>query len=393
MLHTTNRKRKDRFDFYQQFFIDQNIFTEPPKMRRPQFPKHDLYNVLGVSSDATLDEIKKAYRELCKKVHPDKAEGGNNTENNERFQKVQEAWEILRDEVLRKEYDQWRASGAKDGDRHEDRHESSNRRRRERRGQKEQSGRPGRDSARPKASQNGRSYSYPDDTYEPKPNRNRKPYYEEWSESNHRDGSKSYGPGPGSGSWHYGAPPYGSGGAPPPPPPPPRYDSWGPGYRPQSSGGPQQVRLEDRIIAMRIRVDLNQVSYELDNLYAEFAAFKDGFMSRFNPPEAEKNHWKVMFEEASDALAWMDEGYDSIHFRLEKVESGYPGPTADLPERLGKVQAHVTRMKYSLSAALIILGQMSEYMPYDAEQQLLKMLESRLYVFAWPEWTDTGGPK
>lgn len=144
---------------------------------------------------------------------------------------------------------------------------------------------------------------------------------------------------------------------------------------------------------MRIRVDLNQISYELDNLNAEFAAFKDGFMSRFNPPEAEKNHWKVMFEEASDALAWMDEGYDSIHFRLEKVESGYPDQTADLPERLGKVQAHVTRMKYSLSAALIILGQMSEYMPYDAEQQLLKMLESRLYVFAWPEWMDMGGPK
>ncbi|KAI1091302.1 DnaJ-domain-containing protein [Rostrohypoxylon terebratum] len=395
MLHTTNRKRKDRFDFYQQFHTDQNISTEPPKMVPPKFPNHDLYNVLGVSSDASLDEIKKAYRELCKKVHPDKAEGGNNTENNERFQRVQEAWEILRDEVLRNEYDQYRASGARDSDRNN----SNGRRHRERKERKERNGRSGKHhsrSAKPKA---GRTHSYQDDTYEPKPNRSRKPYYEDWSESDDRDGSKSYGSGPEPGSWHYGTPPpyYESAGPspPPPPPPPPRHDSYGPGYRPQSASGPRPVSLEDRIIVMRIRVDLNQVAHDLDNLQAEFAGLKDGFMSRFNPPDSEKARWKERFDDVMESITWQDNMYDFIHYRLERIESGYGSPTTDLPELLGILQAHVTRMKYSLMAAIIILGQINEYMPYEAQQQLLKMLQSKLNAMQYctdPAWASRREP-
>ncbi|KAI1462654.1 DnaJ-domain-containing protein [Annulohypoxylon moriforme] len=383
MLHTTNRKRKDRFDFYQEY-INQNISTESSKMVQPKFPKHDLYKTLGVESNASLDDIKKAYRELCKKVHPDKAEGGNTPENNEKFAQVQEAWEILRDEVLRREYNQYRANSAKDSSHRDDKDGDSGRRHRERRERKERSERSGkkhnpRGSARPKTD---RTHSNKEDTYEPKPNRSRKPYYEDWSESDHRDGSKSYGSGPQPGSWHYGAPPfYGSGGPPPPPPPPPpQYSPYDRQHRPHSARGPPQVKLEDRILAMRIRVDLNQSSRELDNLQADFKSFVQSFQAQFNFADAEKARWRQMFEDVSDAIEFLEDMYDAIHTRLESVETGFGRVmmTLDLPELMGILQAHITRVKYSLTAALIILGQLSGYLPYEAEQHLLHTLEGRL---------------
>ena len=59
----------------------------------------DLYTILGVKKDATLDEIKKAHRELAKKHHPDR--GGDEEE----FRQIQHAYEILSDPEKRDYYD------------------------------------------------------------------------------------------------------------------------------------------------------------------------------------------------------------------------------------------------------------------------------------------------
>lgn len=59
----------------------------------------DLYRRLGISRDASPDDIKKAYRDLARKNHPDK--GGNAEE----FKAIQEAHEVLSDERRRQIYD------------------------------------------------------------------------------------------------------------------------------------------------------------------------------------------------------------------------------------------------------------------------------------------------
>lgn len=69
----------------------------------PMDIKKDYYKILGVSESASQDEIKKAYRELAKKYHPDKNPG--NAKAAERFKEISEAYSILGDEKKRKEYD------------------------------------------------------------------------------------------------------------------------------------------------------------------------------------------------------------------------------------------------------------------------------------------------
>ncbi|RME92672.1 MAG: molecular chaperone DnaJ [Candidatus Hydrogenedentota bacterium] len=71
--------------------------------------KRDYYEVLGVSKNATLDEIKKAYRKLALKYHPDKNKNDKAAE--EKFKEATEAYEVLRDPEKRKLYDQFGHEG------------------------------------------------------------------------------------------------------------------------------------------------------------------------------------------------------------------------------------------------------------------------------------------
>lgn len=67
--------------------------------------KRDYYEVLGVGKESDLEEIKKAYRSLAMKYHPDKNPGDNSAE--EKFKEVAEAYEVLKDPEKRARYDQY----------------------------------------------------------------------------------------------------------------------------------------------------------------------------------------------------------------------------------------------------------------------------------------------
>ena len=68
----------------------------------------DPYSVLGVTRNATQDQIKKAYRDLARKHHPDMNQGDKRAE--EKFKEIQQAYEILSDSEKRKNYDMFGTS-------------------------------------------------------------------------------------------------------------------------------------------------------------------------------------------------------------------------------------------------------------------------------------------
>ncbi len=75
-------------------------------------PKKDYYQTLGVERKASVEEIKRAFRRLAKKYHPDMAKG-DKKEAEERFKDVSEAYEVLADSAKRQRYDRAGFAGVK----------------------------------------------------------------------------------------------------------------------------------------------------------------------------------------------------------------------------------------------------------------------------------------
>jgi curved DNA-binding protein len=69
----------------------------------------DYYKILGVAKDASTEEIKKAYRKLALKYHPDRNQG--NKESEEKFKEANEAYAVLSDPEKRKQYDTFGSAG------------------------------------------------------------------------------------------------------------------------------------------------------------------------------------------------------------------------------------------------------------------------------------------
>jgi DnaJ domain len=82
-------------------------------MSDDQYRVLNYYEILGISQDATQDEIRRSFRNLALKYHPDK--NRNSEESKQKFMKIIEAYEVLSDERTRKNYDSnnLRRGGAK----------------------------------------------------------------------------------------------------------------------------------------------------------------------------------------------------------------------------------------------------------------------------------------
>ena len=73
--------------------------------------KKDFYEALGVARNASDDEIKKAYRKMAMKYHPDRNQGDKAKEAEEKFKEIKEAYEILSDSNKRAAYDRFGHAG------------------------------------------------------------------------------------------------------------------------------------------------------------------------------------------------------------------------------------------------------------------------------------------
>ena len=75
--------------------------------------KRDYYETLGVSKGASASDIKKAYRKLALKYHPDKNPDDASAE--EKFKEAAEAYEVLSDDTKRQQYDRFGHEGMRGG--------------------------------------------------------------------------------------------------------------------------------------------------------------------------------------------------------------------------------------------------------------------------------------
>lgn len=73
----------------------------------------DYYKILNVRENVSVDELKKSYRELAKKYHPDA--NPNNKSAEEKFKEISEAYYVLSDEKKRREYDAYKKGGFSQG--------------------------------------------------------------------------------------------------------------------------------------------------------------------------------------------------------------------------------------------------------------------------------------
>ena len=73
--------------------------------------KRDYYEILGINKNASADEIKKAYRNLALKYHPDRVSTDKKKEAEERFKEISEAYEVLMDSQKKATYDQYGHAG------------------------------------------------------------------------------------------------------------------------------------------------------------------------------------------------------------------------------------------------------------------------------------------
>ena len=73
--------------------------------------KRDYYEILGVPKNASEDDIKKAYRKLAMKHHPDRNQGDDAKKSEEKFKEAKEAYEMLTDPQKRAAYDQYGHAG------------------------------------------------------------------------------------------------------------------------------------------------------------------------------------------------------------------------------------------------------------------------------------------
>jgi len=74
-------------------------------------PKRDYYDILGVAKNASDEDIKKAYRKLAMKHHPDRNQGDETKKSEEKFKEAKEAYEMLSDPQKRAAYDQYGHAG------------------------------------------------------------------------------------------------------------------------------------------------------------------------------------------------------------------------------------------------------------------------------------------
>lgn len=99
-------------DFQQAHQIDPNGFSveqkiKEAKMKAKQAAKKDYYKILGVEKNASDDEIKKAYRKLALKWHPDRNQGSEEekTKADKMFKDINEAYSVLSDPNKRRQFD------------------------------------------------------------------------------------------------------------------------------------------------------------------------------------------------------------------------------------------------------------------------------------------------